>query len=277
MTHRHVTERTNGAWVLCAEASAVMWQWVTGASVPTTTAEACALRRAEGSNRSCESGGSSAAQLRVGMAKRWSRNAPASIGGWPALEAALRPGTAGIVMGQMAALGPHWRRWDPSFGGRHAVEVERRDDTASVWWDDPLAPVGLYQGEPMPIADLERFVRGWTGARHIVAPITGWSGGPNEPMIVIEISDPTSGAVAMPAGTKILNLDGTERGAIDAPATVPSPFGTPRGRAIEWGSGGIVQLLLAGGGHFAPTVNELQARRDEYDAILAGIGIPPRP
>ena len=177
-------------------------------------------------------------------------------------------------MGQMAALGPHWRRWDPSFGGRHAVEVERRDDTDPVWWDDPLAPVGSYQGEPMPIADLERFVRGWTGARHIVAPITGWSGGGADMVIV---TDKAAGAVAVPAGTKLLNLDGTEYGVTSTATVAPSPFGTAKGRAIITGTGAGDQLLIATGGHFSPSMNELQARRDEYDAILAGIGIPPRP
>ena len=295
-THRHVSERTSsGPWVLCTECSAVMWQIVTGATVPATRAEACALRRAEGPDRSCEKEGSSAAQLRVGMKARWDRNAPASIGGWPALAAALVPGTAAIVMGSMGAFpdGSHWRRWDPGFTGRHATEVERRDEQSRVWWDDPLAPVGSYHGEWMPLTELERFVRGWAGARHIVAPLTGWSGGGNQPVTLI--ANPTNdpiGTVKV-AGTGHTLVDpagGPNRPVADATnlavygtAKLSAPYpgtGGDRSNVYVVSASGHAYFLLFADGIYTPDPNADrydEGRRAEYDAVLAGIGIPPRP
>ena len=250
-----------------------MWQRATGAVVPATTQEACALRMAEAPGRECDRAGSSMALLRQGAKRRWDRDTPTQLAGWPALANALVPGTAAVVFGSMGAFpaGSHWRRHDPGFAGNHAAEVERRDELARVWWDDPLAAPGVYRGEWMDLSDLERFVRAWPGARHLVARMNGGD--------MVTITDQRAGTVHLAAGSKLMELDGSSAITVSVAQDAPSPFATDKGRAVEVTTGGSLVLLLSAG-PFTPTppaVDVTTARRAEYDRVLSGLGIPARP
>lgn len=166
--HVHVSERQSGKWEDCVWMSAVEWlRQVYRRSIPATHAEGDALRLASG-----DLGFSNFWNLEAGVQVRygWSLPDPVPAAG---LWAALKPGSAAIVVGSLPAWpsGSHWRRWDPGSTADHATFAYRFDATDAVWWCDPLAPTGIgYQGEVMPKAELLRFV-GLKSWGQLVAPI----------------------------------------------------------------------------------------------------------
>ena len=169
--HKHVSERQPGAWIDCTWDSGVEFVRLThDKSIPATHAEGDALRKASGDLV----GGSNIGDLRKGIRARYGYWTPLPISGFAALWAALKPGTAAVVQGSMAAFGPSHRlsRFDPTFDGGHASLVIRLDGNDRVWWCDPEGPATGYIGEWMSKAELSSFVKAFAG-QHIVAPILG--------------------------------------------------------------------------------------------------------
>lgn len=166
--HKHVSERQPGAWIDCTWDSGVEFVRLThDKSIPATHAEGDALRAATG-----DTGGSNIGDLRKGIRARYGYWTPLPISGFADLWAALKPGTAAVVQGSMAAFGPSHRlsRFDPTFDGGHASLVIRLDGNDRVWWCDPEGPATGYIGEWMAKAELSAFVKAFAG-QHIVAPI----------------------------------------------------------------------------------------------------------
>lgn len=167
--HKHVSERQPGAWIDCTWDSGVEFCRLThDKAIPATHAEGDALRKASGDL----TGGSNIGDLRRGIRARYGYWAPLPIIGFSALWTALKPGTAAVVQGSMAAFGPSHRlsRFDPTFDGGHAVLVMRLDGNDRVWWCDPEGPATGYNGEWVSRAELSSFVKAFAG-QHIVAPI----------------------------------------------------------------------------------------------------------
>lgn len=165
--HKHISERQSGPWIDCIWQSAVEWlRQVHDPTIPATHAEGDALRAASG-----DTGFSNFDDLDRGTKARYGWSLPALVPPG-ALWATLAPGTAAVVIGNTGAWPPssHWRRWSPGSVVNHAVFVYRFDGSNFVWWCDPLAPPGAYNGEPMPKAELLRFVAA-AGAAQLVAPI----------------------------------------------------------------------------------------------------------
>lgn len=201
MSHIHVSEREiahtwpdgqkdDARWEDCTWCSLVMFLHDLGYDfVPPTHAEAERLRDAAGVK---PTGASAAWQNLLGVKRRY----PQIIQPIHAVDnrhfnllwAALTPGTSAVVQGSMGVMSAHWRRHDPGFGGTHAAEATRRDDSDRVWWDDPLGPTTGYAGEWMSKADLQRFVQGFPGgvsyyAKNISLPASSTAGGPADDML----------------------------------------------------------------------------------------------
>jgi hypothetical protein len=111
-------------------------------------------------------GGTTPAEL-IAAAKTVGQTGPGSAGialagiaGATNIWNALKPGTVGLINGSMGAFpaGHTLRRFDPSFAGGHSVMVARVDALDHVWWDNPEAPSGTYQGEWVAKADLLKFI-----------------------------------------------------------------------------------------------------------------------
>lgn len=161
-THDHVSEREPrnqpedphdpAGWEDCTWTSGLELARAVGQPVPATLAEAEALREASGEP---PGGGSNIGDLRRGMLERY---------GWagavmPYAQAlALKVGEVAVVTGTMSELPDHYRRWDPPFGGAHAAAIFQLDAEDRVWWCDPLAPEGDYEGEWMARAILRLFL-----------------------------------------------------------------------------------------------------------------------
>jgi hypothetical protein len=179
--HIHISERESAhywpdgryddaRWEDCAFDTAVEWARVThDSNIPATHVEAEALRAASGLG---PSGGATIDRVRAGLQARYGFAGTKAVG-FAALWAALKPGTAACVQGSMGAfpLGHRLRRFLPSFAGIHQVTAFRLDATDRVWWCDPLAPAGTYNGEWVSKAELAAYVNGFAGNGHAVAPI----------------------------------------------------------------------------------------------------------
>jgi len=183
--HVHVSEREvahqspcgfdPGGYEDCLWCSFLEWWRATGhPDSPATHAEAEALRCDAGEP---PTGPSDFNDVRRGVTARYGATLPAVIAGDDAIWAALGPGNVATVIGSMAVFsdGSHWRRWDASFKGIHAVSAWRLDTSDRVWWCDPLAPTRLgptpgtsWNGEWMPRADFLAFA---TSA--IIGPVIG--------------------------------------------------------------------------------------------------------
>lgn len=167
--HVHISEREpDGSWEDCTFDSGLEWYRLTyDARKPATHAEAEALRHASGQP---PTGGSNIGDLRRGIAKRYGVFVVASISGFSNLKAALKPGYAAVVQGSMKAFGPTHplSKWQAHFDGGHAVLVANVDGT--LLWCDPLAPNGASVPVPITWAELEDYVRAFSG-RHLVARI----------------------------------------------------------------------------------------------------------
>jgi uncharacterized coiled-coil protein SlyX len=72
----------------------------------------------------------------------------------------------------MSAFGPTHRlsTYDRNFDGAHAVLVARVYNEDRVWWCDPEAPLGSYQGVWVTKAELQKFVNAFSGS-HVVQKV----------------------------------------------------------------------------------------------------------
>ena len=171
-THVHISEREpDGSWEDCTFDSGLEWYRLChNPAVPATHAEAQAIRKASGI---AMTGGGTISDLRRGIKARYGTSIPPGITGWTALWAALKPGSAAVVQGDMKAFDSTHRlsRWDKNFDGGHAIMAIRLDATDRVWWCDPLAPdTGTYNGEWVTKAELQKYVTMLTGY-HLVATV----------------------------------------------------------------------------------------------------------
>ena len=178
--HVHVSEREvahtwpdgqkdNAAWEDCAWCSAVEFARLTiDARIAATHAEAELLRDASGEP---PTGGSTAWNVESGILKRYHVDVAAPVRGFSALWTALKPGYAAVASGSMGSVSTTLRRWDPGFGGGHSTLVVRIDTQDRVWWCDPLAPKGTYEGQWVTKAELKRFVDGLPGAGQLVRKV----------------------------------------------------------------------------------------------------------
>ncbi len=177
--HTHISEREvahtwpdgrkdDSQWEDCTFDSGVEYARLTiDPGIPATHREAEALRAASGKG---PLGGSNIGDLRAGIKARYGKAPGPTSTSFSELWADLTPGTAAVSQGSMGAFasGHSLRRHDPGFAGAHAVLVIRPFGGADrVWWCDPLAPKGKYEGEWVEKADLRLYVRGLNGAQHI--------------------------------------------------------------------------------------------------------------
>jgi hypothetical protein len=186
--HKHISERKPGPWNDCAWASLIMFLRSSyRPDLPATLAEAQAFRhRVMGPtggtpiNKLAE-----AAKLVVNVDLH-------EVTGFDALWSTLTIGHGALVNGSMGAfpIGSPLRRFDPGFAGGHSVYVARVDMNDRVWWDNPLAPTGTYNGEWVSKAQLQAFVAGnWT---HAVAPLK------KKPAVVAPALTPTTTSTPTP-------------------------------------------------------------------------------
>lgn len=170
----HVTEREAGSWVDCVPASGVEFAraGANDRAIPATAAEREALRAAMG--LAPDHGGATLAQLSAGLEARYGFTAQVITRSWADLAGHVaRAGTVAVVTGRYGALPAHFRRWDPTFSGAHAVAVYGQGGTLSPWWCDPLAPTGAYRGEPITTSALRSYFEGYTGAGALLADVGG--------------------------------------------------------------------------------------------------------
>lgn len=190
--HTHVSEREvahtwpdgrkdDSRWEDCLWCSFVMFLNDSWKDVPDTLTYAEFLRAA--SSR-LPTGGSNFSDVRDAVTRLGIGIAVSPLG-FAAFWTALKPGTAGIATGVMGNFpsGHTLRRFSPSFTGGHAIDVSRVDTQDRVWWDDPLAPKGTYQGQWVTKAQLATFMTGgWTG---IARPLA------KQPAPVLDAAMPT--------------------------------------------------------------------------------------
>lgn len=180
--HDHVSEREtahtwpdgqrdDAAWEDCTMDSAIEFARLTfRRSIPSTHREAEALRAASGED---PLGGTGIDDVIRGFKARYGwTSGYTQVSGFADLWTALKPGTAAIAQGKTGAFpaGHRLRRFDADFTGGHAVLVVRLDSQERVWWCDPLAPEGSYQGEWVTKAELSTYVRAFAGS-HLTAPL----------------------------------------------------------------------------------------------------------
>lgn len=282
-------ERDDAAWEDCGPTSVVeLVRLGHDDAVPHTLAEAEALRHDAGYG---PTGGTNAASLAAGVAKRYRWTLPV-IRGFDSLWAALAPGFAAAIGGSMGAFpaGSHWRRWDPAFHAGHNVLVARIDDAPRVWWCDPLAPAGAYQGEWMGLDDLRAFVSALPGAGHLVAAIRPKPVVARDAMIVgkghLDRAEhrPLQNANTKP-GTKLYEQAGAAKEFASLPTARQLPYVGPVRDMVAWAMV-IVDTALGGNDSLCyvratdiasledlpdptPFGPELKAKLDELDASLA--------
>lgn len=214
VAHQHVSEREtaehqtpcgwdDARWEDCFPTSTVMFLRLTGhPEIPASHQEAEALRCDGGAQ---PTGGTSYAVMSAAVRKRYGFGLPRQTFGTATVLAALKPGTAAIVGGSMAAFGSasHWSRWDPSYDGLHVVAVARRDSTDRVWWMDPEAPVQYrdasgvtrdYVGEWMSDVDLASFMNAGGDKDAVIAPMRSSQ---EAPMLDFTIVKPLTGTVTV--------------------------------------------------------------------------------
>lgn len=181
--HVHVSEREqahtwpdgqkdDGAWEDCVWCSLVEWLNDTlNVHVPDTLAYAEKLRD---SAHMTPLGGTSFTN--VVTALRAMGMAPADIHvvkGGKASLAALKPGMAAVVIGSTKGLksGNSLRRWSPAFVGGHSVYLARLMD-GRLWWCDPLAPAGAYNGQWTQSSFVQSFIDALPGGGMLLGTIT---------------------------------------------------------------------------------------------------------
>lgn len=207
VNHVHVSERESAhhwpdgqfddsAWEDCTMVAGVMLaRLCLDPTIPYTHREAEALRDDAGED---PLGGTSNHDARRGMSRRYGWE-PLLVPNFSELWAKLTPGTAASVQGSMGAFpyGYHLRRHQPTFNGGHDVLAVRVDATDRVWWDDPLAATGSYQGEWVSKADLRRYVE------RLMSSFTPWSLVASVKRVVAAPETPTepTGRVRVKAGS----------------------------------------------------------------------------
>lgn len=253
--HQHITEREakhfhdgawdDASWEDCTFCSGLMFARLAhDRTLPATHTEAESLRAESGR---AVTGGTNIGNLRDALRKRynWTAGFAEAIGA-NALWAALgNIGTIAVVQGSMGAFpqGHALRRFDPGFGGTHAVLVARVDDTARVWWDNPLAPQdGSYQGEWVSHADLDKYVSGMKGTS-LVATIKQPTPEADVPQAPI---DNTTPLYIDFAGDRFYELDGKTVQSTGHAAIAKrfSPYGAAGKRAIFATPGGADRRLV---------------------------------
>lgn len=231
--HEHVSEREPGSgWTDCMWASGVMFaRAVSCADIPTDINEVHALRKASGDLV----GGSNIDDLEKGLTQRYGFSGK-SGSGFDQFWSEFDPGYVAVLQGKFSALPANLRRFDPDFTGGHAVFLLRRDNALEGWWDDPLAPIGTYDGEYVSKNILRNFYTSLPGARWMIGQVGQFSNGGQ--MAVIYSLERWSVA----AGTAFYDApDGNKIGTFSKAAVVTT-FGVPLdystdaspGRNFQW-------------------------------------------
>lgn len=219
--HVHVSEREvahtwptgeqdDARWEDCRYVAAVEWLRAVGRDIPATHAEAEAIRQAAGQG---PLGGSTLEQLARGVKARFGTLLPTPVRGASEIVLALTRGKVAMVDGRMGNFpaGHRLRRWDPAFSGGHTVYVERRED-GSLWWCDPLAPVGTYAGEVVTDAELRTFAS-WMYGQAVIGTVALVEESEMFPIVTVE-KFPTPVRFVVPAGTTLRGYDPAEYGMV---------------------------------------------------------------
>lgn len=247
--HVHVSEREvahtwpdgqkdDARWEDCAWCSSVMFaRWCRNPRIPATHAEAELLRDAAGEP---PLGGSNVDDLLRGLKARYGWTPPVRVN-TAGLWQKLTPGSGVVVSGKMGAFpaGHNLRRWDPGFTGGHSIFAIRVDTQDRVWWDDPLAPKGTYQGQWVSKADLIRFATA-LGSTHLVAPKY------SQEEVVKAITSEAPVTMDIANGAIVYKLDGVTKLATMSAASKGrlSPFACGTQRGAYFTVGGVRQLGL---------------------------------
>lgn len=234
------TEREpDGSYEDCTWCTGVMiWNAMNGRTVvPPIRAEYEALRVAGGDGPAEHThDGSNFTQLTNGMMRRYG-HAPLEVrgSGFARLWSDLAPGVIAGIAGDMGSTSVHLRRWDPGFGANgtraaHAAVAIRDDATDYVWWMNPLAPAS-YPGERISKVMLRAYYEGLGDIGYVYATVglvpPDTATAPEEPIVDIDVTSTSAQIVDLPAGTKILNPDGSLRLTSAAGRkNVLSPFGS---------------------------------------------------
>jgi hypothetical protein len=196
-------EKDDSHWEDCTMCAALMLARIChDPAIPATHAEAEALRHAAGKG---PLGGSSTADAVNGLRARYNWIDAFKVLAFDALWADLKPGYAAAAQGGMGAFpaGHSLRRWDPAFDGAHDVLVARVDTQDRVWWVDPLAPQGSYQGQWVSKADLARYVKAFGGSS-LVARFTKEAA----TMALATVTSTSPATIDVLPGSVLLELDG---------------------------------------------------------------------
>jgi len=166
--HVHVSERESAhhwpdgqfddaAWEDCTMCAGVMFARLAhDLDIAPLHREAEALRDDAGED---PIGGTSTQDLDRGLRRRYGWTGARLVAGFDELWKSPTPWVA-AVQGSMGAFGRdhRLRRHQRSFAGAHDVLIARLSAEDRAWWDDPLAPVGAYQGEWASKAEIRSYV-----------------------------------------------------------------------------------------------------------------------
>lgn len=277
--HVHVSEREgahdwpdgqhdDARWEDCSWCSAVMFaRQAHDPSIPATHEEAELLRAAADE---IPTGGSSPADVRRGLIARYRFNPPSSLLSPATMWAALDLGHVGLITGSMGAFpdGHRLRRFSPSFDGAHSIFAARLDETDRVWWDDPLAPKGSYDGEWVTRDELLSFAAHLPGAAHLVAPQC------EETSVAFKaITSEAPATMDAPAGTVMYQLDGlTKCGSLATAVTARySPYEAKPYRAMYATINNVRRLVLVApaAGSVKPVADSTPFGQADLDAAEA--------
>ncbi len=212
--HIHGSERETPPWICCVPTSGNMFiHDVLSAAIPVSLSETHTLRKACGALHPTAAQiaaganpGVTNTQLRAGLKALYGYTVPHYGAGASALFAALPSGSVACISGLMGVfpLNHRLRRFDAAFIGRHKVWLY--NDGGKLWWDNPLAPVGTYNGEPVTKAEVQLYVDGIPdGGAWIAAPRKA-----DEPVTVATMTEKftPSRALTYKAGTRRWNATG---------------------------------------------------------------------
>ena len=219
----HVTEREPGKWEDCTFASVleiIRLGMPNGRSIPATIAEVNRFARTAGfpedhSGATINDALPAATRLYGVTARHYELSRY-----WPTIRRALADdNTVAVVTGLMAAVPVHLRRWSPRFTGAHAVAA--RGHSISPTWCDPLAPKGVYAGEPVSWSVWEAFYKSLPGAQAMLMEAV------EEDYIPMPIytQEARGGTISLPARTPLrIWTPEADRWAIHTTLTRPTPW-----------------------------------------------------
>lgn len=279
LTHIHISEREvahtwpdgqhdDAAWEDCTWCAAVMLARAAhDPSIPATHAEAEALRAASGEG---PLGGSNTYDVLRGYARRYGW-VPINVGHSASdVVNSLLPARVALVSGSMGAFpdGHRLRRFDPKFGGAHAIFAARMDDSDRVWWDDPLAPTGAYRGEWVTMGELSSFVMALGGGRSLIARQY------EETSVAIKpITSEVPATMDVVAGSVMYLLDGVTKCGSTATSLVGrfSPYEAKPLRSMYATIGGTRRVVLVQPvtGSVKPVQDRTPFSQDDIDAAKA--------